>query len=96
MTRRKTKPEPQFRTRCENYRGEPFHYFASSLASWRTGTDLDKLIADMKRENFPFNVYRVELPETAAYAINYYTPQVDPEQLHHVGFWEVVPEGEPT
>jgi hypothetical protein len=93
MTRRKA---PKFRTLCESHYGEPFHYFASSLASWKTGTDLDKLIADMKRDGFPFNVYRVDLPPSATYKINQFQPQVAPERLHHVGFWEIVPEEVPA
>jgi hypothetical protein len=93
MAKRKA---PKFRTLCESHYGEPFHYFASSLASWKIDTDLDKLIADMKRDGFPFNVYRVDLPGTATYKINHYQPQVAPERLHHVGFWELVQVMEPS
>lgn len=96
MPARKTRPQPRFRTLCENHYGEPFHYFASSIASWKTGDDLDKLIADMKRDGFPFNVFRVDLPGTATYKIAYYRPEVAPEKLHHVGFWEIVPEEDPA
>jgi hypothetical protein len=87
MAKRKA---PDMRTRCENAYGEPFHYFGSSVASWQTSADLDKLIAFFKAEGYPFNIWRVDLPGTATYKINYYQPQVAPERLHHVGFWEHV------
>jgi hypothetical protein len=93
MARRKA---PKMRTVCENAYGQPFHYFASSAAQWLTGTDLDEILGKMKRDGYPFNVYRVDLPASATYKINYYRPQVAPERLHHVGFWEIVPEEVPA
>lgn len=75
-------------TRGENGYGNPMHYFASSLAEWRTGTDLVKLIADMERSGFPFNVYRVELPADAPYEIEYYRPKLGEDKLVWVGFFE--------
>lgn len=87
MTARKA---PQMRTRCELSNGEPFHYFASSLASWQVGRDLDALVRRMKSDGLAFNVWRVDLPETAPYKINYFCPQVEPEKLHLVGFWDHV------
>ena len=83
-------PSPIMRTTCEDAYGNSFHYFASSVAEWQTGTDLDKIIGVMKRSGFPFSVYRVDLPETAGYPVEGYRPKVPDEQLHHVGFWETV------
>lgn len=90
------KRKPEMRTRGTTPHGEHFHYFASSVAEWRTGTDLDALIKAMKRGGFPFNIYRVDLPETAEYEIDYYRPQVGPGKLHFVGFWDHVNAEEPA
>ena len=53
------------------------HFFASSVASWRIGTDLPDLISQMQREGFMFNIWLVPLPESAPYGIEYYSPKVD-------------------
>jgi len=75
-------------TRAEDRHGEPHHYFASSVAEWATDTDLESLLKRMKRESFPFAVYRVKLPETAGYKIESYRPVVDADKLTYVGFWD--------
>lgn len=81
--------KPVWKTRGENGYGDPIHYFASSLAEWKTGTDLVALIEAMKRSRFPFNVYRVDLPADAPYGIEYYRPKVDDDKLYWVGFFEM-------
>lgn len=53
------------------------HFFVSSVAEWRTGTDIEKLIKAMKSGGFPFKVIWVPLPEKAHYSINYYAPEVE-------------------
>ena len=53
------------------------HYFAASIAEWRTGPNADKLIEDMQREPFPFMVWFVPLPENAAYDVEDFRPVVD-------------------
>jgi hypothetical protein len=60
-----------------NRKGEAHHFFASSLGSWRVGTDVVALIASMKRENLPFNVWLVPLEKSADYEISFYAPQVE-------------------
>lgn len=53
------------------------HYFASSVAEWRTGNDLEKLIKLFKKEDFPFKVWFVPLNENAGYKIESYAPLVE-------------------
>jgi len=83
------KTKHTFKTRDATGGGTAIHYFATSVAEWHTGTDLDALLRRMKREPYSFNVYRIDLPESAAYEIEYYKPQVEGDKLHWVGFWEV-------
>ena len=54
-----------------------FHFYASSVATWRTNENIEQLIKDMKREKYPFEVYYVPLPSDAEYQINWYVPQVE-------------------
>lgn len=54
-----------------------FHFYASSIAEWKTGTDLVKLLKFMQHEKFEFVVYYVPLPEDAEYDIKSYVPAVD-------------------
>jgi len=68
-------------------KSDNFHFFASSIAEWRVDTNLDDLLRFMKKDSFPFIVYRVELPSNAEYGIRNYTPDIDPEKLIEVGFW---------
>jgi hypothetical protein len=52
------------------------HFFASSLASWRVDSDPAALVAAMKREGLPFNLWMVPAPISAAYEIAFFSPQV--------------------
>jgi len=52
------------------------HFFASSIANWRTGTDLDDLIKTMKKDGYQFNLFYVPVPKDAEYDIKMYAPQV--------------------
>lgn len=61
------------------------HYFASSVASWQTGENLDEIISYMKRDGFPFNLWLVPLHRDAEYKISNYAPQV--EGCTFIGFW---------
>ena len=81
-------PKAKWATLAENAYGKPQHYFASSCTRWRVSTDLDKLITQFKADGYSFNVYRVELPENAAYSIQNFMPVVEDDLLHWVGFWE--------
>lgn len=54
-----------------------FHFFASSIAEWRTDTDLTKLISFMQQEQFDFAVYYVPLHEELNYEIRAYIPAVE-------------------
>jgi len=86
----KIKDRSRWATRAETAYGEPLHYYASSAGEWRTDTNLDKLITDMKRSRLPFNVYRVDLPASAAYRIEMFAPVVPEDKLHWIGFFEMV------
>jgi hypothetical protein len=52
------------------------HFYLSSVAEWRTGRDLPKLITAMRRSGFPFMVYWVPVSEADQYRIENYAPQV--------------------
>lgn len=56
--------------------GEPHHFYASSIGEWRTGPDLEKLVASMKRSGLPFNLFYVPGPEDSEYKIKCYAPDV--------------------
>lgn len=56
---------------------QDFHFYASSIAEWRTGTDLVKLIKTMQSDDFEFVIYYVPLPADAPYNIKSYIPAVD-------------------
>jgi len=71
-------------------KGNPHHWYATSAAEWRVGDNLETLLAYMKRQGYPFNVFRVSLPLDAEYRIEEYTPQVDADKLHFVGFWNIM------
>lgn len=87
MTTRTKKTLKWSTTDADDY-GNPHHYFLSSAGSWRTGTNLDELIASFKRERLPFNAYRVDLPEDATYQIVGFRPYVPDDQLHWIAFFE--------
>jgi len=72
-----------------NFEEEPenFHFFASSVAEWRTEKNLDDLLRVMKKADFPFIVFRVELPANAGYGIRNFMPDIDPKKLIKIGFW---------
>jgi hypothetical protein len=65
---------------------EPFHFFASSVAEWRTSENLDELIATMKKLEYPFNLFFVPIAATAEYEIRQYSPRV--EGTKFLGFWD--------
>jgi hypothetical protein len=66
--------------------GTPHHFFASSVAEWRTNTDMEKLIADMRAVGYVFNLFYVPVPADAPYKISMYTPQVEGTIM--LGFFE--------
>lgn len=81
-------PTPKFVTLAEDAYGKPLHYFVSSVAEWRTGTDLLELIAHMQHQRYSFNAFRVDLPDTAHYQISGFKPVLPDDQLHWIGFFE--------
>lgn len=54
-----------------------YHYFASSVASWATDTDLEGLRKGMQREGFPFVIWQVPGAEDIEYDIRGFKPQVE-------------------
>jgi hypothetical protein len=62
-----------------------FHFYASSVATWRTNQNVEELIKDMKAEKFPFRVWFVPLPDDAEYNIRMYEPDVEGKVC--VGFY---------
>lgn len=57
-----------------NRKGESHHFFASSLGRWHTSCDLQSLIATMKRDGLPFNVFLVPGDLATEYGIEYFAP----------------------
>ena len=53
------------------------HWFATSAGAWRTGNDPVELVRLMKLDRLTFSLWLVPGPETAAYRIQYFAPQVD-------------------
>lgn len=63
----------------------PCHFFASSAASWTASENLDDVLNYMKKDGYPFNLWKVPLPADADYKISNYAPQVD--GCTFIGFW---------
>ena len=68
--------KPVMKYRVDNW-DKPFHFFLSSVGEWKTGKNLDDLVAKMKRSGLSFNVFYVPGPEDAEYKISCYAPQVE-------------------
>lgn len=83
MTKKQTKlqfqPQKGHRTPC--------HYFASSVASWKASDNLDDVLDYMKKDGYPFNLWKIPLPPEAEYKISNYSPQV--EGCTFIGFWGI-------
>lgn len=70
-----------------DHKNEKFHFFASSIAEWRTHKNLEELIKIMKLQGFTFAIWYVPLHEREPYQIASYTPQVEGRVfLGHWGF----------
>lgn len=54
-----------------------FHFYASSVACWKTDTNVDALLAYMKKDRLPFTVWYVPLPSDAGYKISMYAPMAE-------------------
>lgn len=65
---------PKKRQFTEELKG---HFFATSIAEWRTGVDREKLVRAMKAGGFPFTLIWVPLPADAHYEIDNFLPVVD-------------------
>ena len=53
------------------------HFFASSVAEWRTNDDPAALIKIMQTGGFPFRVWWLPVPADAHYMIENYAPKVE-------------------
>lgn len=56
---------------------EQFHFFASSVATWKALPDLRELIKFMDKEKFTYSIWYLPIPHGTDYDITYYTPQVE-------------------
>lgn len=59
---------------------KPFHFYASSVATWATTTesrDLRALIKLMESEGFNYSLFYVPLPSDSNYKIERYVPVVE-------------------
>ena len=74
---------------CENWDGTPFHYFASSIATWKVDTDLQKLIKYMQSEGFTFNIFKVDLDIKAPYGISGYAPDLPKETSRFIAHFKI-------
>lgn len=68
------------------------HFFGTTAFGWRTGTDLQQLKINMKRDipgrektGQPYAIFDVPLPESAEYDIENYSPQVQGAKLIEKG-----------
>lgn len=52
------------------------HYYASSVAEWRTSENIKDLTKIMDKAKFPYVLWLVPVPESAHYEIRGYEPQV--------------------
>ncbi len=74
----KKKPKVKATTSTPIWASTPaHHFFVTSLGEWRTGYDLGELIAYMKLDSLPFNVYMVPGPEDTPYEIQCFRPMVE-------------------
>jgi hypothetical protein len=55
---------------------QKFHFYASSLYEWKTDADLRKLMKDMDRDEYDYNLFYIPLPASAPYEIRMYEPEV--------------------
>lgn len=53
------------------------HFFASSLGRWKVSYDIASLIATMKKDDLPFNVWIVPGEIDRPYEINGFAPVVE-------------------
>jgi hypothetical protein len=56
---------------------QQFHFFASSVAEWKTDTSIFDLIKTMDKAKLNYSLWYIPRPANAMYAIKMYTPQVD-------------------
>ena len=68
---------------------EGTHYFASSVAEWRTGSSLGDIVPIMMTGGMSFNVFLVHAPEDTNYEINAFEPQG--VEKTYIGYYEVQP-----
>jgi len=68
---------------------DPFHFYASSVATWIVRESIEEVLDFMKTEGLTFSVFKVKLPLDALYEINYYIPKVKDDDLEYLGTWEI-------
>ena len=59
---------------------EPFHFFASSIATWATTTkhrSLRDLLELMESEPYRYSLWKVPGDDDANYSIEHYAPKVE-------------------
>jgi len=57
----------------------PFHFYASSVATWVTGTDPEEVLDRIRKEDrhqLMHSLWFVPVPEDSPYEIFWYQPQV--------------------
>jgi len=53
-----------------------YHYYATSLSTWKTDTDLFKLMKVMNEDTLPYVIFLVPVNINAEYMIKYFAPMV--------------------
>jgi len=64
----------------EQNKFKPGHFYASSLATWVTGTDPEEVLNRIRKEDnhqFMHTLWFVPVPEDTPYEIEFYQPQVE-------------------
>jgi hypothetical protein len=62
-----------------------FHFFGTSIGEWYANSDFDVVKKRMESGGLSFSIYYVPLPQSAAYPISRYAPQVD--GARYLGHW---------
>jgi hypothetical protein len=56
---------------------QQYHFYASSLSTWKVDNDLHRLIAYMDSEGYGYNLLHIPVPIDSDYEIRMYMPVVE-------------------
>jgi len=53
------------------------HFYGSSVAEWKTSTNLMDIINHFRKDDLIYNLWIVPLPHESSYEIEWYQPKVE-------------------